>query len=112
MTTAIDIQGDWQHMGDAIEDVTHTDKTDDSETAEVKANRSELSFREVSANGPAGLEPTDVVWVVWAETLDGVPAQGDTLTDSAGEVWTILSMAVKTIGAIVIKYRCVCRQQV
>ena len=33
MTTATDIQGDWQHMGDVIEDVTHTDATDSSEEA-------------------------------------------------------------------------------
>ena len=112
MTVASDIAGDWQHMGDVIEDVTHTDTTDSTERTEVKANRDELSFREISANGMVGLEPTDIVWIVWAETLAVVPAQGDTITDEASDVWGVLALSAVTIGATVIKYRCICRKQV
>ena len=111
MTVASDIAGDWQSMSDIIEDVTHTDATD-SGTDAAKAYRAELSFREISANGPVGLEPTDIVWVVWAETMAATPAQGDTLTDSSSVVWSILALSAVTIGAIVIKYRCICRKQV
>lgn len=111
MTMAADIAGDWQHMGDVIEDVTHTDATD-AGTDSCKAHRAELSFREISANDMVGLEPTDIVWIVWAETLTPVPTQGDTLTDSASDVWSILALTAVTIGATVIKYRCICRKQV
>ena len=111
MTVAANIAGDWQSMGDVIEDVTHTDTTDASTDA-VKAYRTELSFREISANGLAGLEPSDIVWVVWAETMAAVPAQNDTLTDSASAVWSVLTLTAITIGATVITYRCICRKQV
>ncbi len=111
MATASNIAGDWQHMGDVIEDMTHTDATDDVARENVKTHQEELSFREISAGGIIGLEPTDIVWIVWAETLAVVPAQGDTLTDSANDVWSILSLTAKTIGATVIKYRCICRKQ-
>lgn len=112
MTVASNIAGDWEHMGDVIETVTHTDATDSQTYATVKAHRDELSYREISADGLAGLEPTDIVWVVWAETLTVTPAQGDTITDSAGVVWGIMSFSARTIGATVIKYRCICRKQV
>lgn len=112
MTIADDIAGDWEFI-DGIEDITHTDSAGLS-TAPVKAARRDLNYREVSPGGPAGLLPTDIAWELWAETLPSItPAQGDTITDSAGGVWTILSVQASIqLEATVIKWRAVCRKQV
>ena len=116
MTLAADIANVYQYI-DGIETVTHTVYPAGTATATVKGQRGELSFREVASNGPAGIESTDMVWELWATTLasGAVPRQGDTITDSAGTVWQVLAVGAGSkdrIGTTVIRYRCVCRQQV
>ena len=111
MTVAADIATDWQHV-DGIEDVTYTRRLPSGDATDAaKAHRESLNFRETMLNGPAGLQPTDIVWVLWAATLAYTPSQGDTITDSAADVWAILSATGATIGATAIKYRCICRKQ-
>lgn len=110
MTVASGVAGEWRYV-DGIEDVTHTPR-DGSADSGVKAQRKELSFREVSSGGPVGIEPTDSVWEVWDETVDVDPSQGGTITDSSGVVWVILSVTTETLGAVRLYHRCVCRQQV
>lgn len=115
MSLADSIATDWQHI-DGIETVTHTERPADVSTDTVKASQGELNFREAMTGGPAGLESTDVIWIVWAATLrtGARPTQGDLITDAAENVCTILSVSVGThdrLGATVIKYRCICRKQ-
>jgi len=110
MTLASDIQADYVFV-DGIETVTHT-ALSGGVTAIARGNRSELSYREIMAGGPAGIQPTDVVWTIWATTVPAGPAQEETITDSAGSVWKILSVGAVCLGSVAIKYRCVCRKQV
>ena len=109
------IETDYEHV-DGIETVTHTEQPAGTATVTVKAHREALSFRETGLNSPAGIEDTDQAWVVWADTLrsGAVVSQGDTITDSASVVWTVLNVGVgqhDRIGSTVIKYRCICRKQ-
>jgi hypothetical protein len=93
------------------ETVTHTAAADGSTVATTKAAREQLSFREM-AGGPVGIESTDVVWVVWRSTVGKDVVRGDTITDSASAVWTVLSAVPWIYAGIIINYRCVCRKQV
>jgi len=104
------IAGEWRHI-DGVETVAYTSPADVTD-ADVKAIRQAPSWREVTLGGPAGIQATDVVWLVWAETCSQTPVQRGKITDSAGAVWTILSFAAETWGAITIRWRCVCRKQV
>lgn len=71
---SVDYQDDWQYL-DGIEDLTfsfgpqrYTSQTASANVA--KAKRSALTDREVAiAASTVGFEPTDIVFVVWAETL-------------------------------------------
>ena len=71
---SVDYQDDWQYL-DGIEDLTfsfgpqrYTSQTASGNVA--KAKRSALTDREVAiAASTVGFEPTDIVFVVWAETL-------------------------------------------
>jgi len=114
MSLAEDIAGDWE-WEDGIETVTVTQRNADGTTAadaDAKALRGELSHRELGIGGPAGIEPTDIVWKVWSATLtNATPKRGGTITDSGSTVWTILSLTERTIGSVSIWHRCICRKQ-
>ena len=103
-----DISGDWAHTPGVV-DLTHT-----GDGATVKANIDPQgpSWKEVNAGGPVGIEATDVVWLLWAATVTQTPVQSDTLTESGGDVWTVLAfLPIREVGQVV-KWRCVCRKQV
>lgn len=103
---------DWQHT-DGVETLTYI-APDGAVTADVRGRRLELSWRETMAGGPLGLEPTDIVWEVWRDTLGAADlAQGGRLTDGAGVAWRVLSFTRAVgLGAVVVTYRAVCRKQV
>lgn len=115
MTLADDLAVDYLH-DERAEAVTHTAIPEDSETADVQAFGDDPSFREITLGPEIGLEPVETVWVLWATTLDAVvPKQGDTITDSGGDVWVILWL--KKIGnpadpSKTLQWRCGCRKQV
>lgn len=107
------IKAGWNHVP-GTKTLTHTSQADGSETLNVKANidAGGPSFREVQAGGPAGIEPTDTIWNVWAATLAAAPGRGDILTEADGAEWTILTFSPVRAEGEVIKWRCVCRERV
>ena len=111
MALADNIAADYQHV-DGIETVTHTVKMTGTATNTVQAHREDLSFREIATGGPAGIEPGDIVWVVWSQTVATDPVGGDTITDSEGVVWTVKALTETSIGTTSISWRCVCGKQV
>ncbi len=107
MTLATDIADDMAGF-DGIETVTLTDVSASTSDATVTGLRGPLSHREIMMNGPAALEPDDMVWNLQANTTDIVPVDGDTITDGDSVVWTILSAKKTTLGT---RWRCITRKQ-
>lgn len=111
MSTAELYRDDWQH-DETVEDVTFTVSASSTAVAGVKASQTDLDFREAIQVGGGASEPTVIVWIIWDATLgNNVPKRGDTVTDSAGSVWTIQSLRPVMIGATPIKWRAVCVKQ-
>ena len=108
MTLATDIADDMAGF-DGVETVTLTDVSASTSDATVTGLRGPLSHREIMMNGPAGLEPDDMVWNLQANTTAIVPVPGDTITDGDSVVWTILSVMKATLGT---RWRCTCRRQI
>ncbi len=110
MTLATDIANDMADM-DGIETVTLTGYRSGSTVTDtsVTALRRALSHREVDAGGPVGLDPSDLVWHLQANTITTiVPAPGDTITDGDSVVWTVISASKETLGT---RWRCLTRKQ-
>lgn len=107
------IKAGWNHVP-GTKTLTHTSQADGSETLNVKANIDPTgpSFREVQAGGPAGIEPTDTIWFVWAATLATAMSRGDLLAEEDETTWTILSFSPVRAEGEVVKWRCVCREKV
>lgn len=109
MTVAADIAAYWSTDVEA-ESVTYNYAA--ASLSGVKGKRTGLSRKEVALSGPAGLEPTDIVWEIGAATMSGTePNTGGEITDSASAVWSVLSWSALTIGATVVAYRCICKKQ-
>ena len=111
MTLAADLQLDYQHI-DGIETVTHTTGTG-ATTATVKALRVELKDLNIGSGGPAVVDASEVIWEVWQATLECALAIGETLTDSADDVWKIHEM--RRVGnpadrSIAQKWVCACNK--
>jgi hypothetical protein len=94
---------------DEAESVTYTPLTGDPAT--VAAKRTELSHREASLGGPAGIQPTDVVWIVFAATITAIPVRSATITDSDSDVWTVQSVTTRSFAGTPYEYRCICRKR-
>ncbi len=105
------IARDWAHTPGVV-DLVHFQGGITQSGIKAHIDPNGPSWREVNNGGPAGIEPTDCVWIVWAETMQRVPRQGDMLTDEDEAVWTLLSFSPVREEGRVIKWRCVCRQQV
>lgn len=111
MSLSSDIASDFT-LFDGLETVTLTPRNPDgAPVVNVKGLRRVAQQRNIAASpGAMPCEPTDLVWHVWTATLGGaVPKNGDTLTDAAGTVWTIVELQLTTLGT---RYRAVCRRQV
>ena len=110
MPLASDIANDFA-LFDGLETVTLTPRNPTgAAVANVKGLRRVQRQANIAASpGEMPSEPTDLVWHLWTASLGGaVPKNGDTLTDSAGVVWTILELHKTTLGT---RYRAVCRKQ-
>jgi hypothetical protein len=111
VTTAETIRGDWRHK--EVEDVTFTSSTSGTSQENVKAERTDLDYREAVMAGPMVMEDAVAVWIVWDETLGNItPKQGDKITDAQGVVSVVQSLRWIYSGGVIIKWRCVCRRQV
>ena len=108
MTLAADIANDMATF-DGIETVSLYDKSGDTTDATVTGLRRALSHREVQLGGSVGINPTDTVWHLQANTTDIVPDVGDTITDGDAVVYTILSVESATLRT---RWRLVTRKQV
>lgn len=110
MTLSVDYDADHAFV-DGVETVTFAPIDGGDAVATAKALRGELSFREVIAGGPMGIESNDIVFTLWDSTLGGNDATGgSTITDTASVVWTILSAKKREPAGD--QWRCVCRKQV
>ena len=92
---------------------------DDLETVTLDANanvhavRRKLSFRQVALGGTLGLQPTDIVLCLGCKSLAGtIPKRGDTLTDSWGVTYTLLSSDLYSVSGVPIYYEAICTKQV
>jgi hypothetical protein len=94
----LSLADDWR-LVDGIETVTFTPRNPiGAAVAGVRALRRVLTRHEISAMAELGVEPDDLVWHLWTETLEGaVPQNGDTITDAAAVTWTILVLAKTTL---------------
>lgn len=110
MTLGADLAADYAYI-DAIETVTFTD-LDASPTADVKALRGTLNYRETTMAAAGAYDPSSITWELWSDTLSGaVPQAGCTITDSSNVVYTIVDAVEYTYGSTSIRWRCVCRKQ-
>ncbi len=111
MAFANDIADDMETF-DGIEQITlaiqnHPD--DSGKVYGVNALQRPLSKREMSG-GIIGIEPSDTVFHLQANTLDDVkPQQRDVIEQEDGTRWTILATSRETLGT---RWRCICRLQV
>src|SRR6266852_1775772 len=72
------------------------------------AKRGPISQSEIQFS-TLGLEPTDVVWNLPEVNLAGIePANGDTIEETGGARWTIISVTKATLTGV---WRAVCRRQ-
>lgn len=97
-------------LADGSETVTVTLKRVDAETQVpvTGALRRALGRPHAFYSGVA-LQGDELVWNVPHVPLGEAELQrGDTIADSAGSVWTILSAARVTLGT---RWRCVCRKE-
>jgi len=104
-TYTVDYSDDYLYL-DGIETMTFTAKNPSgTPLAGVKALRSHPSRRQTTG-GVLGVEPTDVMFVLWIDTLDSnTPKNGDNLTDSDGVVYIISSVVqVPDLS----QYKCFC----
>lgn len=109
MTLAEMVAADYEY-DERFQTVTYTPATGDPEPT-IQARRADLSFREVMAGVPAGIKTDECVWHIAAPTIASAPARLATITDAAGAVWTIQSVAAIEFGATPVEYRCLCRKQ-
>lgn len=107
MTLATDIASDLADF-DEVETVSLYDQSADTTDATVTALRRRLSHREVQLGIPLGIEASDIVFHLQANTTAIVPQSGDTITDGDSIVFRVLSVGKETLGT---RWRCACRQQ-
>ena len=90
---------------DGIEAVTYTDPDDASTTAVTTAKACQISTSEAGdSNGK--YQTTDVAWSISRDDLTSQPKLGGTITDSASDDYTILSVGK---GGASTRWRCVTR---
>lgn len=109
MSLATDIADDYEDF-DWTETVTFQARNPTG-TADstVTALRRVLSRRDLAFDNGVGLQPDDLVFILFSATLgSNAPKSGDIITDSSGQVYTILSVEKGTLGS---KWRCVCRKR-
>lgn len=120
-TLSVDYEDDWQYL-EGIEDVgfafdTQRSTTLVAPTAGVKAKRASPTHSEVAvAASTVGYESTDLVFVLWAKTLQSgtvvktpiVPQDGDTII-AFDTSWVIKSSKTNVDFS---QYRCYCRRSV
>lgn len=79
----------------------------------VKATTGNLSTREIMLGGPVGLSPTDRVFVLYANTCEGLlPMPGDVITDAAGVKWSVVTVSEHLYGGLPVTYRMIARRQI
>jgi hypothetical protein len=88
-----------------VETVTFTQQNPaTAAVATAKALRGDPSLKDIAAGESYGWGGIDSVFVIWSSTIPGKePKHGDTITDAAGKVWTILSAALQRFST---QYRC------
>jgi len=105
-----DLRSQWRHLSTVVQ-VTYTPPDGGAADTDVRAEIGDVSYREAMMAGQAGLEPTDKVWTIWAETCTAAPVQRGTITYD-GATWQVLSVIEQRVATALVKYRCVCRKQV
>ena len=108
MTLADDIAGDMADF-DGLETVSLYDVSANTTDASVSALRRAVNYSPTQAGGSFGVNPTKTVFHIQTSTTAIIPAEGDTITDSASTVWTIDSVDKATLGT---RWRCPCTEQV
>ena len=124
-TLSATFEDEWEHI-DGVEDAGyafsatrgHRGATPTAPASGVKVRRSNPTQNELAiAAGTVGLDSTDCIWTIWADTLrsggasDGaliVPETEDTLTTDDGD-YRILSVRRTVDGH---QYRCYSRKSV
>lgn len=109
MSLAADIADDYEFI-DGVEEVTLTPTTPAAAAQpSVKALQRQLTRSEIFFGPQIGISPSDTVFHLWVSTLGVVvPNPGDTITQSSGVVWEILSLQLQTLQT---RWRCICRKQ-
>jgi len=105
MTLATDIADDLLEM-DGVEQITLTRRVGNPQSA-IEALRRKISNREMAISD-GRYSSSDVRFHVRVNDfeLTAAPVIGDTITDSDGEVWTILAVSKATLDT---RYACHCR---
>ena len=98
----------WYQWTDGIETVSVAGSVTDSS---VKALRSAPRQPEI-AGGELSVDSYDLVWSVDAGTIASGPVPGDTITDSGSVVYTVMYVAIDSVGGTNVTYHCQCRKQV
>ncbi len=98
----------WYQWTDGTEVVSIAGSVTD---ASVQAYRTTPSQPEIGA-GEVGVDVYDVAFGLDAGTVASEPVPGDTLTDSASAVYTVLNVRTASVGPTPVTYHCQCRKQV
>jgi hypothetical protein len=110
MTLKTDIENHWQ-LFDGIEDVTVTGRHPAATPVTgVKALRRVLTVgQRTYFGGTLGLSPLATVFHLWEATMGGSGVgEGDTITDAAAAVWSIVAIEYSPQTS---RYKCFCNPQ-
>ena len=103
------IQGDHEYVV-GVETVSYRVKATGVTTATVKGVPVASEMDEPDA--VAVSKATRKAWLLWSSTMGTItPSPGDTITDTAGVVWTVDSYDGQSIGASQVYFRCECVKQ-
>ncbi|MCH8047495.1 MAG: head-tail adaptor protein [Planctomycetes bacterium] len=105
MPSDFDPATDFPDVVDRLEAVTVADVSAATNTPVASALRRAVTTREAAASEGKYTE-SDVVWHLPASLLTSPPAVGDTITDAAATVWTILEVQQAAADS---RWRCVAR---
>jgi hypothetical protein len=79
---------------------------------DVYARKIGLTDRDIMAAGSVSIGVSDVVFVLYAETLEGlIPQPEYVITDAQGYKWTVLSVSVSMYQGLPVSYRAIARKQ-
>lgn len=106
MSILSDIAGDWEYI-EGVETVTLVPQNPDgSEIGGVKALMKATGGNPL-VRAAMGIDPDDVVWHLWEETLQGrEPRNGWKIKDSRNGQWSISSVGYSRSG----RYVCAARK--